>query len=153
MRVNLKNTPKKCSTNGEKNNFLERGGGETISKQNIHPCTYKQAPLIVLSLDEFFNRSKNSSERPFKKPQKYPTKYLKLKLIDLTWERKKIWKFWQEHTLYVKKELQIDASLYTLLQILSVSVFEKTQLSCALQPDAVFPETPLSSNQLNLFTF
>ena len=34
----------------------------------------------------------------------------------------------------VKKELQLDASLYTLLQILSVSVFEKTQLSEALQP-------------------
>ena len=32
----------------------------------------------------------------------------------------------------VKKELQLDASLYTCLQILSVSVFEKTQLSCAL---------------------
>ena len=53
----------------------------------------------------------------------------------------------------VKKELHLDASLYTLLQILSVSVFEKTQISCALQPDAVIPETLLSSNQLNLFTF
>ena len=53
----------------------------------------------------------------------------------------------------VKKELHLDASLYTLLQILSVSVFEKTHISCALQPDAVIPETPLSSNQLNLLTF
>jgi hypothetical protein len=53
----------------------------------------------------------------------------------------------------VKKELHLDASLYTLLQILSVSVFEKTHISCALQPDTEFPETPLSSNQLNLFTF
>jgi Transposase DDE domain/Domain of unknown function (DUF4372) len=53
----------------------------------------------------------------------------------------------------VKKELHLDASLYTLLQILSVSVFEKTLISCALQPDAVIPETPNSSNQLNLFTF
>ena len=34
----------------------------------------------------------------------------------------------------VKKELQLDASLYSLLQILSVSVFEKTQLSQAFQP-------------------
>ena len=31
----------------------------------------------------------------------------------------------------VKKELQLDPSLYTLLQILSVSVFEKNELSCA----------------------
>lgn len=53
----------------------------------------------------------------------------------------------------VKKELHLDASLYTLLQIISVSVFEKTQISCALQPDAATPETSLRSNQLNLFTF
>jgi hypothetical protein len=51
----------------------------------------------------------------------------------------------------VKKELQLDASLYTLLQILSVSVFEKTQLSCALQLSFAVPETPLDANQLNLF--
>ena len=53
----------------------------------------------------------------------------------------------------VKKELQLDASLYTLLQILSVSVFEKTQLSCALQLSFPIPETPLGDNQLNLFAF
>ena len=35
----------------------------------------------------------------------------------------------------VRKELQLEASMYTCLQILSVSVFEKTQLSCALQAD------------------
>ena len=53
----------------------------------------------------------------------------------------------------VKKELHLDASLYTLLQILSVSVFEKTQISCALQPDAATQEMPNTANQLNLFTF
>jgi len=53
----------------------------------------------------------------------------------------------------VKKELQLNASLYTLLQILSVSVFEKTQISCALQPDQSAPELPLGANQLNLFDF
>jgi hypothetical protein len=51
----------------------------------------------------------------------------------------------------VKKELQLDASLYTLLQILSVSVFEKTEISCALRLDPALPETPQSANQLNLF--
>ena len=35
----------------------------------------------------------------------------------------------------VKKELQLDTSLYTNLQILPVSIFEKTELSCALQSD------------------
>jgi len=51
----------------------------------------------------------------------------------------------------VKKELQLDASLYTCLQILSVSVFEKTEVSCALQTDASQMDLPSVSNQLNLF--
>jgi transposase len=50
----------------------------------------------------------------------------------------------------VKKELQIDASLYNLLQILSVSVFEKTDISCAFQGDALSTDLPDSANQLNL---
>ena len=53
----------------------------------------------------------------------------------------------------VKKELQLDASLYTCLQILSVSVFEKTQISCALQADASQIDLPDAANQLNLFAF
>ena len=53
----------------------------------------------------------------------------------------------------VKKELQLDASLYTCLQILSVSVFEKTQLSCALQADPSFSDQSDVANQLNLFDF
>ena len=53
----------------------------------------------------------------------------------------------------VKKELHLNASLYTLLQILSVSVFEKTLISCALQPDTT-PTIPLTiNNQLLLFDF
>jgi len=51
----------------------------------------------------------------------------------------------------VKKELQLDASLYTLLQILSVSLFEKTEVSCALRLDALAPEDVVSANQLSLF--
>ena len=51
----------------------------------------------------------------------------------------------------VKKELQLDASLYTCLQILSVSAFEKTELSRALQTDALQIDTLDASNQLNLF--
>ncbi|MDO9233357.1 MAG: IS4 family transposase [Methylotenera sp.] len=51
----------------------------------------------------------------------------------------------------VKKELHLNASLYTLLQILSVSIFEKTLISCALQPDTNRTIMPTSDNQLNLF--
>jgi len=53
----------------------------------------------------------------------------------------------------VKKELQLDASLYTCLQILSVSVFEKTEASCALQADATQIDPLAVANQLNLFDF
>jgi len=53
----------------------------------------------------------------------------------------------------VKKELQLDASLYTLLQILSVSVFEKNQLSEAFAGSGQFPEHADFTNQLNLFDF
>jgi len=53
----------------------------------------------------------------------------------------------------VKKELQIDVSLYTLLQILSVSVFEKTQLKQAFASADNIPEQTDLNNQLNLFDF
>ena len=46
----------------------------------------------------------------------------------------------------VKKELQLDASLYSCLQILSVSVFEKSQLSSALQPDPSQIDPPDAAN-------
>ena len=53
----------------------------------------------------------------------------------------------------VKKELHLDASLYTCLQILSVSIFEKTQLLSALQPDRSQITPPSIDNQLILFDF
>jgi hypothetical protein len=51
----------------------------------------------------------------------------------------------------MKKELHLEASLYTCLQILSVSVFEKTEISCALQPDRSLPDPSLATHQLILF--
>ncbi len=53
----------------------------------------------------------------------------------------------------VKKELQLNASLYNLLQILSVSVFEKTQLSQAFAGSSYVLEQTDLYNQLNLFDF
>jgi IS4 transposase len=35
----------------------------------------------------------------------------------------------------IKKELKLEASLYTILQILSISVFDKNPLSGSLQPE------------------
>ncbi len=53
----------------------------------------------------------------------------------------------------VRKELKLEASLYTCLQILSVSVFEKTQISCALQPYLYDSTNIRSDNQMILFDF
>ena len=52
-----------------------------------------------------------------------------------------------------KKERHINVSLYTCLQILSVSLFEKTQLSSALQPVRSQSDPQPIANQLNLFNF
>ena len=51
----------------------------------------------------------------------------------------------------MKRELQLEASLYTMLQILSVSVFEKTPISAAVCGDSLLQEQAAFSNQLNLF--
>jgi len=53
----------------------------------------------------------------------------------------------------IKKELQIDASLYTLLQILSVSVFKKTKLQQAFAGNGYIQEQTNFDNQLNFFDF
>jgi len=53
----------------------------------------------------------------------------------------------------VKKELQLDASLYTLLQILSVSVFEKNPLNKAFLDTGDTTDQDASCNQLNLFNY
>lgn len=51
----------------------------------------------------------------------------------------------------VKKELQLDASLYSLLQILSVTLFEKMPIQQALQGFGYTQNANLQCNQLNLF--
>jgi hypothetical protein len=52
----------------------------------------------------------------------------------------------------IKKELQLKASLYTCLQILSVCIFEKTELPCALQPNDYTMKIQDNPNQLILFS-
>ena len=51
----------------------------------------------------------------------------------------------------IKKRLHLDASLYTLLQILSVTLFEKMPILQALQGIDDQPENANCNNQLNLF--
>ena len=53
----------------------------------------------------------------------------------------------------VKKELQLEASLYQLLQILSVSVFEKIELRRAFAKEEIQTHEDRFSKQLPLFDF
>lgn len=52
----------------------------------------------------------------------------------------------------IRKRLKIQASLYTILQILSVSIFERTNLYQLLTFCNYTTETIINDNQLNLFT-
>ena len=52
----------------------------------------------------------------------------------------------------IKKKLQLDASLYTLLQILSVTLFEKMPLQQAFPASENSPPEGMPRKQLNLFT-
>jgi hypothetical protein len=67
--------------------------------------------------------------------------------------RSKVWCAIATYVLIaiVKNELKLDASPYTCLQILSVSIFEKTELLCAIQPSLHRTDQPYFGNQLNLF--
>jgi len=51
----------------------------------------------------------------------------------------------------VRKRLRLDASLYQILQILSLSLFEKMPILQALQPSDSQPDFPDPGNQLILF--
>jgi hypothetical protein len=53
----------------------------------------------------------------------------------------------------IKKRLGLEASLYTLLQILSVTLFEKMPMPQALSASQFQSDTPPIDNQLNLFAF
>jgi len=53
----------------------------------------------------------------------------------------------------IKKRLNLDASLYTLLQILSVTLFEKMPLQQAFPASEYIPPEGMPRNQLNLFAF
>ena len=53
----------------------------------------------------------------------------------------------------VKKRLALEASLYTLLQIFSIALFEKIPIYQALTLDQTNSNTLQITNQLNLFEF
>ena len=87
---------------------------------------------------------------------KWIRQHLRIKRFLATSEnavRSKVWCAIATYVLIaiVKNELKLDASPYTCLQILSVSIFEKTEISCAIQPSLHRTDQPYFGNQLNLF--
>ena len=53
----------------------------------------------------------------------------------------------------VRKRLGMEAPLYTLLQVISVTVFEKIELQTAFSQSADRSDTAQDDNQLDLFGF
>jgi hypothetical protein len=88
---------------------------------------------------------------------KWIKQHLRIKRFFGTSENAVKTQIWTAVSVYVliaiiKKHLRLEASLYTLLQVLSVTLFEKLPISDAFSPlppdlDSIF------SNQLNLFDF
>ena len=53
----------------------------------------------------------------------------------------------------IKKRLGLDASLYTLMQVISVTIFEKMPIRTALSLEMSQYDTGTENNQLELFSF
>ena len=87
---------------------------------------------------------------------KWTKQHLRIKRFFGTSENAVKTQIWIAVSVYVliaivKKRLDLDASLYTLLQIFSLTLFEKMPVSWALQGSRYEPDAAESDNQLNLF--
>ena len=89
---------------------------------------------------------------------KWVKQHLRIKQFYGTSENAVKTQIWVAVSVYVliaimKKRLKLEHSLYTLLQVFSVSIFEKIQLQCALKGVAYNTLEDVGSNQLNLLDF
>lgn len=87
---------------------------------------------------------------------KWIKQHLRIKSFYGTTENAVKTQIWTAVTVYVlvaiiKKRLKLDASLYTILQILSVTVFERNPLLSVLTDSDYIIQNPEPLNQLNLF--
>ena len=53
----------------------------------------------------------------------------------------------------IRKRLKLDASLYTLMQVFSVTVFEKSLIESVILQTADGSESTIDDNKLNLFSY
>jgi hypothetical protein len=89
---------------------------------------------------------------------KWIKQHLRIKAFYGTSENAVKTQIWIAVTIYVlvaivKKELHLKPSLYTILQILSVTLFEKTPIFQVLMENQFKHENIETCNQLNLFNF
>jgi hypothetical protein len=87
---------------------------------------------------------------------KWIKQHLRIKAFYGTTENAVKTQIWIAITVYVlaaivKKRLKVEASLYTILQILSLTLFEKIPLDQLLKNTELQMNTPRNDNQLNLF--
>jgi len=87
---------------------------------------------------------------------KWIKQHLRIKTFYGTSENAVKTQIWTAVSVYVlvaiiKKRLNIDASLYTLLQVFSVTLFEKIPLNPGFLDNIDSPEDTMFHNQLNLF--
>jgi IS4 transposase len=89
---------------------------------------------------------------------KWIKQYLRIKAFYGTSPNAVKVQIWTAICIYVlvaiaKKELKIERSLGEILQVLSITLFEKVPISQVLTSDNLKTEIEASSNQLRLFNF
>lgn len=89
---------------------------------------------------------------------KWIKQHLRIKRFHGTSENAVKTQIWIAVSVYVlvaivKKRLGLEASLYTLMQVLSVTVFEKMPIQTALSGQISQCDTGIENNQLELFTY
>jgi len=87
---------------------------------------------------------------------KWVKQHLRIKAFFGTSENAVRTQIWIAISVYVlvaivRKRLALEASLYTILQILSLTAFEKVPINQLFLADAIMPEINHDPNQLNLF--
>ena len=89
---------------------------------------------------------------------KWIKQHLRIKVFYGTSENAVKTQIWIAVSVYVlvaiiRKRLKLDASLYTLMQVFSVTVFEKTSIESVILQTADNSEPVTDDNQLNLFRY
>jgi hypothetical protein len=89
---------------------------------------------------------------------KWIKQHLRIKRFYGTSENAVKTQIWIAVSVYVlvaiaRKRLNLEVELYTFLQVISITIFEKMPIQTAFSPEVYRSDTATDSNQLNLFAF